>query len=98
MDITGEVDLHTAPKLRERIHELTEEGRDRIVLNLQPLSFMDSTGLGVLVAALKRIKGRDGELVLVAPQDPVRKVLQVTGLDKVFPIGGSVSEAVADGD
>lgn len=90
--MNGEVDLHTAPMLRERIHELTEQGTDRIVLDLGGLSFMDSTGLGVLVAGLKRLKSRGGELVLAQMQDPVKKVLQVTGLDKVFDIRPSVGE------
>lgn len=55
---------------------------------------MDSTGLAVLVAALKRVKSSEGELVLAGPQDPVRKVLSITGLDKVFPTHGSVQEAL----
>lgn len=97
MSVSGEVDLHTAPMLRERIHELTEQGTDRIVLDLSELSFMDSTGLGVLVAGLKRLKSRDGELVLAGMQDPVKKILQVTGLDKVFDMRPSVAEVTGGG-
>lgn len=97
MNVSGEVDLHTAPMLRERIHELTEQGTDRIVLDLSELSFMDSTGLGVLVAGLKRLKSRDGELVLAGMQDPVKKILQVTGLDKVFDMRSSVAEVTGGG-
>lgn len=97
VDVNGEVDLHTAPMLRERIHELTEQGTNQVVLDLGDLSFMDSTGLGVLVAGLKRLKSRGGEFVLVGMQDPVKKVLQVTGLDKVFDIRPSVAEATGGG-
>lgn len=97
VNVNGEVDLHTAPMLRERIHELTEQGTDRIVLDLGGLSFMDSTGLGVLVAGLKRLKTRDGEFVLAGAQDPVRKILEVTGLHRVFDMRDSVAEVTGGG-
>lgn len=92
IDVKGEVDLHTAPQLRERLLSHIEQGHRRIVLNLEPLAFIDSTGLGVLVSGLKRLRTHDGELALAAPHDPVKKVLTITGLDKVFTVQESVSE------
>jgi anti-sigma B factor antagonist len=89
------VDLSTAPKLRERIIDLIEDGKSKIVLNLADVPFMDSTGLGVMVGSLKRVKERGGTLALAAVTRPVLRVLALTGMDKVFPIGGSVDELTA---
>lgn len=93
VDVKGEVDLFTAPKLREHVVGLVEEDERRIVVNLEDVEFMDSTGLGVLVGALKRLKEKDGQLALVCPQGSVLRVLTVTGLNKVFAIYDSVEEA-----
>lgn len=95
LDVSGEVDLFTAPKLREHIVSLVDEGRLRIAVNLKEVEFMDSTGLGVLVGALKRLKEQGGVLALVAPTGPVDRVLSVTGLNKVFAIHDSVDQATA---
>jgi anti-sigma B factor antagonist len=93
VDIEGEVDLYTAAQLRERLIGLVDGGRSRIAVNLERVEFLDSTGLGVLIGGLKRCRERDGSLSLVAPRETVRKVLSITGLDKVFPIHASVDEA-----
>lgn len=93
VDVKGEVDLFTAPKLREHVVGLVEKDQLRIAVNLADVEFMDSTGLGVLVGVLRRLKERDGELALLAPQASVLRVLTVTGLNKVFPIYDSVEQA-----
>lgn len=95
IDVGGEVDVFTAPKLRERIIGLLGDGKTRIVINLEKVAFMDSTGLGVLVGALKRVKERDGELALAGAQGTVQRVLGVTGLDAVFSMHSSVADATA---
>ena len=71
------------------------DGNLRIVADLERVEFMDSTGLGVLVGALRRLKERDGTLALACPQGPVLRVLDVTGLSKVFPVHETVDEATA---
>jgi anti-sigma B factor antagonist len=93
LEVQGEVDLYTSPQLRDAILRLTEEGENRIVIDLNNVSFIDSSGLGVLVAGLKRARERGGELALVFGEGSVQKVLGITGLDKVFPTHGSVGEA-----
>ena len=95
VDVKGEVDLFTAPKLRDHIVGLVEEDERRIIVNLEDVDFMDSTGLGVLVGALKRLKEKEGHLALVCAQGSVLRVLTVTGLNKVFAIHESVAEAAA---
>jgi anti-sigma B factor antagonist len=95
LTVAGEVDLYTAPRLKERLSELTGSGRSRLAVDLQGVEFMDSTGLGVLIGALKRCKEAGGTLALVGPREPVVKVLAITGLDKVFSIGDTVEDASA---
>ena len=93
LDVQGELDGFTAPKLRERLVELIDQGQDHIVVVLDRVGFMDSTGLGTLVGGLKRVKERNGILALVCNNRPALRVLQITGLDSVFPIHTSIEEA-----
>ncbi|MGH2748681.1 MAG: anti-sigma factor antagonist [Actinomycetota bacterium] len=93
VDVKGEIDVYTAPKLREKLIELVSEGSYDVVVNLEGVDFLDSTGLGVLVGALKRVKAHDGSLALVCTQDKILKIFKITGLTKVFPIHDSVDEA-----
>jgi anti-sigma B factor antagonist len=74
--------------------ELVEEGHIRIIVNLEEVGFLDSSGLGALVGGLKRVNERGGRLVLVCPEGSPLKVLTITGLDKVFAIHGSVDDAL----
>jgi anti-sigma B factor antagonist len=95
--VTGEVDVYTAPRLRERLVELVSEGKRRIVVDLEAVEFLDSTGLGVLVGGLKRVRANDGDLTLVCTQSRILKVFEITGLTAVFPIFESV-DAATSGD
>ncbi len=93
--VSGEVDVATVPRLREKLHSLVAEGSPRIVVDLERVDFLDSTGLGVLVGALKRVRANGGELALVCTSARIRKVFEVTGLTKVFSLYDTVDEAVA---
>ena len=93
VDVKGEIDVYTAPKLREKLIELVSEGSHNVVVNLEGVDFLDSTGLGVLVGALKRVKAHEGTLALVCTQDKILKIFKITGLTKVFPIHDSVEAA-----
>lgn len=98
VDVKGEIDVYTAPKLREKLIELVSEGSYDVIVNLEGVDFLDSTGLGVLVGALKRVKAHDGSLSLVCTQEKILKIFKITGLTKVFPIHDSVEEASAGGE
>ncbi|MPZ71280.1 MAG: anti-sigma factor antagonist [Actinobacteria bacterium] len=98
VDVKGEIDVYTAPKLREKLIELVSEGSYDVVVNLEGVDFLDSTGLGVLVGALKRVKAHDGGLSLVCTQDKILKIFKITGLTKVFPIHDSVEDATGDSE
>ncbi len=94
IEVGGEIDVYTAPKLRERIIELVDEGQYHLVVDLEKVEFLDSTGLGVLVGGLKRVRGHDGSLQLVCTQERLLKIFRITGLSKVFAIHGSQAEAL----
>jgi anti-sigma B factor antagonist len=98
LTVEGEVDIATAPKLREKLVELAAGGATRVVVNLEKVEFLDSTGLGVLVGGLKRVRAHEGSLRLVCTQERILKIFRITGLTKVFPIHSSVDEAVAATD
>lgn len=93
--VHGQIDVHTAPRLREQLVELVTQGARRIVVDLNDVDFLDSTGLGVLVGVLKRVRTHDGELVLACQRPRVLKVFEITGLTSVFPIHLSVDDATA---
>jgi anti-sigma B factor antagonist len=96
VQVTGEVDVYTAPKLREQLVSLVDAGRYDIIVDLDSVEFLDSTGLGVLVGGLKRVRTHDGSLRLVCSQERILKIFRITGLTKVFPIYDSVADALAD--
>lgn len=91
--VRGEVDVYTAPRLRERLVELVAAGSRDVVVDLEGVEFLDSTGLGVLVGGLKRLRSHDGDLSLVCTQPRILKVFEITGLTKVFAIHPSVDAA-----
>ena len=82
----GELDVNTAPELREQLARLIGEDSRRIVVDLSEVSFVDSTALSVLVSALKRLRQADGDLELAAPNPSVRRVFEITGLTRLFTI------------
>lgn len=92
--VTGEIDVYTAPVLREELARLVDGGHNNLVVDLTGVPFMDSTGLGVLVGALKKVKTHGGDLALVIDQEKVLKVFRITALTQVFPIFETVDEAL----
>ena len=90
LSVSGEIDVYTAPQLRERLIELVGEGKTNLVVDLSGVDFLDSTGLGVLVGGLKRVRSQDGDLSLICTQSRILKVLEITGLTNVFKIYDSV--------
>jgi anti-sigma B factor antagonist len=97
--VGGEVDLATSPQLHAKLVDLVEVGEaGSVVVDLTSVAFMDSTGLGVLLAAHKRARAYGGRVLLVCPEGPVLRVLRLTGMDKVLSIHGSLAEAEATQD
>lgn len=94
----GEVDVFTAPTLDAALEPLTSQPQPRIVVDFTGVDFLDSSGLGVLVKALKRVRDHDGTLRLVVTSDRIAKVFRVTGLDAVIPLHPTLADAVAATD
>lgn len=93
LSLSGEIDVYTAPTLKERIVSAIDDGCVEIVLDLENVAFIDSSGLGVLVGGLRRVREKDGSLRIVCTRDGVLKIFRITGLDKVFPVFASQGEA-----
>jgi len=89
----GDLDLNTAPSLRLALIEAID-ARERVVVDLEGVDFIDSAGLGVLLGGRERARGADRELVLVATGRTVLRVLELTGLTRVFELHASVAAAV----
>ena len=93
--VRGEIDICTAPELREHVIKLVADGVRHITADLRAVDFLDSTGLGALVGSLKRLREQDGSLTLVTAADRVLTILRLTGLNRVFTLHPSVPEALA---
>lgn len=86
MILTGEVDVSTVGPVYEQLAELARDGVGHISLNLSSVTFMDSTGLSLLVSEHKRMESMAGELILLAPPSGIRRLFQIAGLDTYFNI------------
>ncbi len=86
VEIGGEIDLHVAPRLRAELLRAGEGDSPRVVVDLSEVSFLDSTGIGVLVGALKRVREKGGALNFCGVQSRVRRVFEITGLMRALPI------------
>jgi anti-sigma B factor antagonist len=90
--VRGDLDAYTASDLRQQLFAALDSGFRRLVLDMSECAFVDSTGLGVIVVALKRVRG--GALVIVSPSPELRRVLRIVGLDRVLPTFASSAEAM----
>lgn len=93
--VDGDVDVYTAPALREQLFAAADSGRHQVIVDLSGVEFMDSTGLGVLVAGLSRAQQAGGGLSVVCSQDRLLKLFRITGLEDVLSIRRTAEEVVA---
>lgn len=91
--VTGEVDVYSAPKLKESLKGLLQSGATTVVVDLSGVAFLDSTGLGALVEARAATSEAGGALLLVCGQERILKLFTITGLDGVFAIYPNVAQA-----
>lgn len=94
IEVSGEVDVHTAPELDDALTAVVENGNYQIVVDLSAVDFLDSTGLGVLVKTLKRVREHSGSLAVVATTDRISKVFRITGLDTAISINPDLQSAL----
>ena len=88
VSVAGELDVSTADELKKSLHKLVDEKNIDMKLNLENLDYIDSTGLGVMIGILKRLKIENKEVYIEKPKNNVRKIFNITGLDKVFKMEG----------
>ena len=93
--VRGEIDLFTAPELKQALTDAIEGGEHRVAIDLTDVSFLDSTALGVLIGAVKRLRSRGGALAIVNTEPSIAKTFEITGLDQIFTIVPSRAEALA---
>jgi anti-sigma B factor antagonist len=93
--VIGEVDAHTAPELREALADVLDGGGRNLVVDLADVGLLDSSGLGVILAAFERVRDAGGELRVSCPDPHVRRVFEITGLDGFVGIHDSTDDAVA---
>lgn len=86
--LEGELDIYTAPDLKDRLSEIKEEKIKDLTINMQNLEYIDSTGLGILVGALKRLKQKEKDIYITNTKPNVKKIFTITGLDKIFKLEG----------
>jgi anti-sigma B factor antagonist len=95
ISLRGEVDIYTAPRLKERLLELLDAGVTGVVVDLSGVTFIDSTAIGVLIGGVRRLHDAGGSMALVVATRPVERVLTITGLDRVFSINDTREAAFA---
>jgi anti-sigma B factor antagonist len=93
--VAGEVDIFTAPELKRAIAAAIDAGARRLVVDLTETRFLDSTALGVLIGAVKRLRPLDGRLVIVNTEPSTAKTFEITGLDQIFTIVPAREQALA---
>lgn len=93
--VSGEVDVYTAPQLRSALEDRIAAGQTALVIDLEDVGFIDSTGLGVLVGRLKIVRKIGGWLSVVCTNERILRLFAITGLDKVLPVHDSVDSAIA---
>lgn len=96
LELNGDLDVGGAPAVQAALQQIMDEGGRFIVVDLADVPFMDSSGLGVFVAAYRRIKAQEGQMALVNTTPALRKVFQLTRTDRLFKLYDAVGDAVAD--
>src|SRR5690625_4116101 len=97
VEVSGEIDVYTADRLKEKLLPLTEEKGNLVQVDLQNISYMDSTGLGVFISAYKSTKAHGSTLELINARDRVLRLFIITGLHEIINLrledkGGNESE------
>ncbi|MEZ4714220.1 MAG: STAS domain-containing protein [Caldilineaceae bacterium] len=95
LDLSGRVDITNSRALKHKLTQISGQHPTNVVVNLANVSFMDSSGLAVLVQSMRRCREYGGDLLLCNPQKPVRMIFELTRLDKAIQIFDTEREAVA---
>lgn len=92
--LSGEVDVYTSPRVKQEVVDCLNAGCTKLIADLSGVEYLDSTGLGVLIGALKRARERDGDLKLICDNVRILRIFEITGLTKIFDMVRSEAEAL----
>lgn len=84
VELIGEIDIYTAKKFKEMFEELYEKRRENILIEAKDLDYIDSTGLGVMIGALKKLRKENKKITIINVKSNIKRVLEITGIDKIF--------------
>jgi len=94
IELSGELDAYTCTRFREAMIEVIEDGNSSLIVSMEHVDYIDSSGLGTLVGGLKRASERSGKIGIICRNPQIKKVFEITGLDRVFPLFDSEEEAI----
>ena len=95
VELEGEVDIYSSPQFKEALSRGIDEGAKRVVVDLAKVTFIDSTALGVVVGGVKGMRARGGTLDIVCRDENIRRIFEITGLDRILGMYQSREEALA---
>jgi len=94
LDVVGEIDIYTTPQFKEAVGKVIDEGKRGIIINMAQVSYMDSSGFGTLLSATKRLRPLSGSLHLIACNEAITRMLQITRLNTIFGVHKTEEEAL----
>ena len=94
LELEGEVDVYTAPLLRQEIVDQVEKGARFLLVHLEKVEYLDSTGLGILIGGVKRLKEQNGGLKLIGPSPRISRIFDITGLNRIFDVYTTQADAL----
>ena len=94
LDVVGEIDIYTTPQFKEAVSEALSNSEPSIIINMAQVTYMDSSGFGTLLSATKRLRPLDGALYLIACNEAILRMLQITRLNTIFGVFNTEDEAV----
>lgn len=94
LDVTGEIDVYTAPQFKEAVNSILESGQKHLIINMAGVTYMDSSGFGTLLSATKRLRPQGGTVNLVKCNSSIDRILSITRLNTIFGTYNSVEEAI----
>lgn len=94
LDVKGEIDVYTAPQFKEAVNKMVDSGQKHLLIDMSGVRYMDSSGFGTLLSAMKRLKPNGGTINLINVSGPIDRILKITRLNQVFATYNSLDEAI----
>lgn len=95
LDVAGEIDIYTTPQFKDAVNEAIKAGKQAVIINMNQVTYMDSSGFGTLLSATKRLRPINSSLLLAGCNDAITRMLQITRLNTIFGVYKTEQEAVS---